>query len=100
MVKEYRERIYIRKDILMKLYEYGTLNQSKLLSFCGLNAVRHKGILDGMEKSGLIERVEEQWGSKTVVNYRASEKGRHILTQLFDPYEELFPRGEENETDK
>ena|SRR5205085_7594375 len=95
MVKEYRERIYIRKDILMKLYEYGTLNQSKLLSFCGLNSVRHKGILDEMEKSGLIVREEEAWGSKTVINYKVSERGRQILKQLFEPYEELFPRGEE-----
>ena len=98
MVHEYRERIYIRKDILMKLYEHGTLNQSKLLSYCGLNSVRHKVILDEMVKSSLIERLEEQWGSKTVINYKVSEKGRQILKQLFDPYEELFPRESENDS--
>jgi hypothetical protein len=37
MVHEYRDRIFIRKDILLKLYEYDKLNQSKLMSYCGLN---------------------------------------------------------------
>ena len=84
----------------MKLYEYGTLNQSKLLSFCGLNSVRHKGILDEMVKSGLILRAEEKWGPKIVINYKVSEKGNHILKQLFEPYEELFPRETEEDAHK
>lgn len=50
MVHEYRDRIYIRKDILLKLYEYGNLNQNKLMSYCGLNNVKHKEILDDMAK--------------------------------------------------
>ena len=33
----YRDRIYIVKDIIMKLVEYGELNQTALVSFCGLN---------------------------------------------------------------
>jgi predicted transcriptional regulator len=95
MVHEYRERVYIRKDIIMKLYEYGELNQSKLLSYCGLNSVRHKGILDDMVKRDLIARTEESWGNKIVIKYKVSEKGRTILKALLEPYEELFPRGEE-----
>jgi predicted transcriptional regulator len=95
MVHEYRERIYIRKDIMMKLYEYGELNQSKLLSYCGLNSVRHKEILDEMVNSGLIVRMEEPWGNKTIIKYKASEKGNQILRQLLEPYEALFPRGNE-----
>jgi predicted transcriptional regulator len=70
MVHEDRERVYIRKDIILKLYEYGELNQSKLLSYCGLNSVRHKGILDEMVKSDLITRAEESWGNKTIINYK------------------------------
>jgi hypothetical protein len=31
LVHEHRERIYIRKDIILKLSDYGELNQSKLL---------------------------------------------------------------------
>jgi predicted transcriptional regulator len=95
MVHEYRERVYIRKDIILKLYEYGELNQSKLLSYCGLNSVRHKGILDEMVKSDLIVRNEESWGNKTIIKYKVSEKGKTILKELLEPYEELFPRGED-----
>jgi predicted transcriptional regulator len=93
---EYRERIYIRRDILLKLFEYGELNQSKLLSFCGLNSVRHKEILDEMVSRELITRTNETRGSMTVINYRISEKGKTILKEVFERYEELFPRGDES----
>src|SRR5918911_1211965 len=37
---------------MFKLYEYGELNQSKLMSYCGLNNVKHKEnlfeIMDGI----------------------------------------------------
>jgi len=79
----------------LKLYEYGELNQSKLLSYCGLNSVRHKSILDEMVKSDLIIRTEESWGNKIIIKYKVSEKGKTILKELLEPYEELFPRGEE-----
>ncbi len=64
MVHEYRDRIYIRKDILLKLYEYGDLNQTKLMRYCGLNNVKHKQILDDMVKKEMISKSEEAWGSK------------------------------------
>jgi len=95
MVHEYRERIYIRKDIILKLYEYGELNQSKLLSYCGLNSVRHKEILDEMVNSELKTRTQESWGNKTIIKYKVSEKGKTILKELLEPYEELFPRSDE-----
>jgi predicted transcriptional regulator len=95
LVHEYRDRIYIRKDIMLKLSEYGELNQSKLMSYCGLNNVKHKEILDDMAEKQLIERFEEARGSKTIINYRMSEKGRAILREILEPYESLFPRGEE-----
>ena len=59
MVHEYRDRIFIRKDILLKLCEYGEINQSKLMSYCGLNNVKHKEILDDMVRKELINRMEE-----------------------------------------
>lgn len=95
MVHEYRDRIYIRKDIMLKLSEYGELNQSKLMSYCGLNNVKHKEILDDMMKKQLIERFEEAWGNKIIIKYRMSEKGRAILREILEPYEALFPRREE-----
>jgi predicted transcriptional regulator len=94
MVHEYRDRIFIRKDILLKLYEYGGLNQSKLMSYCGLNNVKHKDIIDDMVKKDLINKLEEAWGSKTIINYKISEKGREILKEVLEPYELLFPRNE------
>ncbi len=96
MVHEYRDRIYIRKDILLKLYEHGEMNQSKLMSYCGLNNVKHKEILDVMVEKGMIKRVEEAWGSKTIIKYSISEKGSSILREILEPYEELFPRNEYN----
>lgn len=79
---------------MFKLYEYGELNQSKLMSYCGLNNVKHKEIIDDLVKKELIVRTEESWGSKTIIKYRVSEKGREILREILEPYETLFPRSE------
>jgi predicted transcriptional regulator len=97
LVHEYRDRIYIRKDIMLKLYEYGELNQSKLVSYCGLNNVKHREIIDDLVVKGLISRLEEAWGNKTIIKYKLSEKGRDILRQILEPYEALFPRHRKNE---
>lgn len=94
LVHEYRDRIYIRKDIILKLYEHGEINQSKLMTMCGLNNVKHKEILDDMVNKNLITRREEPWGNKVIIKYAVSEKGRHLLKVLLEPYEELFPRKE------
>jgi predicted transcriptional regulator len=83
----------MREDILLKLYQYGELNQTKLMSFCGLNNVKHREILDDMVDKGLINKRQEHWGDTAVIMYRASEKGMRILRDLLQPYEELFPRG-------
>jgi predicted transcriptional regulator len=97
LVHEHRDRIYIRKDIILKLVEHGELNQSKLMSYCGLNNVKHKGIVDELVEKGLIERSEEAWGNKKIINYRASEKGRALAREILEPYETLFPRSELDE---
>ncbi len=92
MSHEYRERIYIRKDIILKLTEYGELNQTTLLSYCGMNIVKHKDILDDLEKKGFISRIEEPWGSKKIIKYNVTQKGREFCSRVLDPYEEVFPR--------
>ena len=97
MVHEYRDRIFIRKDILLEICEYGEINQSNLMSYCGLNNVKHKEILDDMVRKELINRMEENWGSKVIINYKVSERGRLILNEILAPYEELFPRSNEKE---
>jgi predicted transcriptional regulator len=77
---------------MLKLYEYGELNQSKLLSYCGLNNVKHKEIIDDLVVKELIARMTEPWGNKIIIKYKLSEKGREILRQILEPYEALFPR--------
>jgi len=74
------------------LSEYGELNQTKLLSYCGLNIVKHKQILDSMEKKGLIERKVEPWGKKSIIKYKVSPKGHEFFKLILEPYEEMFPR--------
>lgn len=87
----------MRKDIILKLVQHGQLNQSQLMSYCGLNNVKHKPIIDEMVERGLITRVEEPWGSKKIIIYRASELGKRLAREILEPYELLFPRGEEPE---
>lgn len=76
----------------MILSEYGELNQTKLLSYCGLNIVKHKEILDDMLEKGLIERNEEPWGKKIIIKYKVSPKGHEFCKLILEPYEEMFPR--------
>lgn len=92
MVHEHRDRIYIRKDIILKLAERGELNQSQLMSYCGLNNVKHKGIVDELVDKGLIIRTEEPWGAKKIIKYKVSDVGRKLAREILQPYESLFPR--------
>ncbi len=86
----------MRKDILLKLNEFGELNQSQLMSYCGLNNVTHKPIIDDLVEKGLISRFEEPWGKQNrIIKYKASEKGKEIAKAIFEQYELLFPRSEE-----
>jgi DNA-binding PadR family transcriptional regulator len=64
------------------------------MSYCGLNNVKHKGILDDMVKKEMIVRTEEPWGNKSIIKYKMSDKGKEILKEVLEPYEELFPRKE------
>ena len=89
---EYRDRIYIRKDILLKLVQYGALNQTALLSYCGLNLQKHKPILDEMESKGLIARTESYHGRKKIALYKATETGLAFCRKILEPYEAMFPR--------
>ncbi len=94
MSHEYRERVYIVKDIILKLTEYGELNQTSLLSYCGLNLVKHKNILESLEQKGIIKRIEEPWGNKKIIKYSVTEKGREFCNKILEAYEEMFPRKE------
>lgn len=93
----YRDRIYIVKDIILKLVEYGELNQTALVSFCGLNLKKHKPILDDLEVNGLISRDEKMVGKRTVAIYRATQGGMEFCRTILEPYEKMFPRRKDDE---
>ncbi|HEX7033760.1 MAG TPA: winged helix-turn-helix domain-containing protein [Nitrososphaera sp.] len=88
----YRDRIYIVKDVILKLVEYGELNQTALMSFCGLNLKKHKPILDDLEENGLVSRVEKTVGKRTVAIYRPTQRGIDFSRNILEPYEKMFPR--------
>jgi len=90
--KKYRDRIYIVKDIILTLSEYGQLNQTSLFSFCGLNITKHKEILDNLEKNEIIQRMEETDGKRTVTIFKVTNKGMNFCHEIIEPYEKLFPR--------
>ena len=88
----YRDRIYIVKDVILKLVEYGELNQTALVSFCGLNLKKHKPILEDIEYNELIERREATIGKRIVTMYRPTQKGMEFCRDILEPYEKMFPR--------
>ena len=88
----YRDRIYIVKDVILKLVEYGELNQTALVSFCGLNLKKHKPILEDIEHNELIERREATVGKRTVTIYKPTQKGMVFCSDILEPYEKMFPR--------
>jgi predicted transcriptional regulator len=88
----YRDRIYIVKDIIMKLVEHNELNQTTLLSFCGLNLKKHKSILDDLESNGFVLKFEQPFGKRTTFVYRPTPKGLEFCTTILEPYEMVFPR--------
>jgi predicted transcriptional regulator len=88
----YRDRIYIVKDVILKLVEYGELNQTALVSFCGLNLKKHKSILEDIEDNDLIERREVTLGKRTITMYRPTQKGMAFCRDILEPYEKMFPR--------
>ena len=46
---------------------------------------KHKKIIDELSDKGLIEKNESLWGSKIVVNYKITEKGRMFCQMVLDP---------------
>ena len=88
----YRDRIYIVKDLILKLIEHNELNQTTLLSFCGLNLKKHKSILDDLEENNFINKTELPYGKRKMVIYKPSRKGIEFCTNILEPYEKVFPR--------
>ena len=90
---QYRERIHIIRDILLKLVEYGELNQTALLSFCGLNLTKHRSIVEEMEAHGLIRREMQTLGrARSVSMFKATPAGLEFCKAILEPYEKMFPQ--------
>lgn len=97
----YRDRVYIIKDIILTLGEYGELNQTSLLSYCGLNLTKHRSILEDLESHQMILREEKIAGKRTITIYKATPKGLEFCKTMLEPYENLFPRKRQDDsTDK
>ena len=90
--KSYREKIYIIKDIISLLAEYGQLNQTALISYSGLNLKKHKYILNTLESQGFISKSISENDKRPVTIYKATQKGIEFCQTIVAPYEELFPR--------
>ncbi|MEM2904208.1 MAG: hypothetical protein QW057_03240 [Candidatus Bathyarchaeia archaeon] len=92
---EYRDKTCIRKDVIPKLVQYGTLNQTALLSYCGLNLQKHKRILEELEERGLIAREETMRGKKQIT-LKATAEGVSFCKRVLEPYEAMFPRAKKS----
>jgi|SRR5437660_7576826 len=88
----YRDRIYIVKDIILMLVRYGELNQTALVSFCGLNLKKHKRIIDDLESNNMISSEEKALGKRTITIYKSTQKGIEFCRDILEPYENMFPR--------
>lgn len=92
----HRDRVYIVKDIILKLVEYGKMNQTALMSFCGLNINKHRSILEKMEHNGLIARTADTHGKRSITMYNCTPKGFEFCKNILEPYEKIFPRSNDS----
>ncbi|HYY50389.1 MAG TPA: hypothetical protein VE643_05920 [Nitrososphaeraceae archaeon] len=90
-----RERIYVIQDIILKLSEYGQLNQTELITFCGLNLKKHRWILDTLMTNGLIRKSESRFGKRVAIVYKPTQNGIEFCRSILEPYERMFPRKKE-----
>ena len=89
---EHRDRLYLRKDILLQLYTLGPMNQTRLVTCCGLNISKHHDILEEMIQKDLLAISRSKWGNRSIAIYSISQKGIEILKMILEPYEDMFPR--------
>jgi predicted transcriptional regulator len=93
----HRDKIHIIKDIIMLLAQYGQLNQTTLVSYCGLNLKKHRHILDELEANEMIAKSTQNDDRRTVTVYKVTRRGLDFCRDIIGPYEELFPRKVESE---
>jgi predicted transcriptional regulator len=96
----YRDRIDIVEDIILKLVEHGQLNQTSLISFCGLNLKKHRYILDELEFKGLIKKEGISIGKRKVTVYQVTTEGNNFCSTILIPYEKMFPGSKHSKLNK
>jgi len=96
--RSYRDRVYIIKDVILTLVEYGELNQTSLLSYCGLNLTKHRSILEDLESHQMVSKEEKIVGKRTITIYKSTTKGLEFCRNMLEPYENLFPRKRQNDS--
>ena len=92
IVLSHRDRIHIIQDIIVKLVEYGELNRTDLIRFCGLNLKKHRCILDELQVIGLLSVIQFSVGRRRIWTYKSTEKGIEFCRTILEPYEKMFPR--------
>lgn len=92
ITKQPRDKTFIRKDILLRLAEVGEINQTKLLTLCGLNIVKHKQIILDMVEKGLVIQTLGRWGHKNMIKYKITHEGSQFYQNILIPYVTMFPR--------
>jgi len=90
--KGYRGPLYIIKDIILTLSEYGELNQTSLISFCGLNLKTHRHFLDDLEGKKMIVKYEKKQGKRNLIMYKTTPEGLEFCRTILQPFEDVFPR--------
>src|SRR5262245_169979 len=70
-----RDKIYIIRDIMLRLLRSGSMNKSMLLSLCGLNSKLHAFVLDDLESRNFVVRKSEMKGAKEISIYNITHHG-------------------------
>lgn len=87
-----RDKIYIIRDIMLRLLRSGEMNKSMLLSLCGLNSKLHAFVLDDLESRRFVLRRSEMKGAKEISLYNITHDGMQFCNAVLTPYETVFPR--------
>ena len=72
------------------------MNQTALISFCGLNINKHRTILEKMECNGLIARTATPIVKRSITMYNCTPKGFEFCKNILEPYEKIFPRSNDS----
>jgi DNA-binding PadR family transcriptional regulator len=62
--------------------------------------MKHKDILESLERKGFINRTEHAWGNKKIIKYAVTQKGREFCRLILEPYEDIFPRSEKRDREQ